>query len=76
MAFFVPLALLCTLPSSVLYPYAFALSAINLVITFPPSSSLKRPITFLFLPMGNGLLSFLSYADLPNYFSTSPTISL
>ena len=58
--FFVPLDFLCSLPSSSKYEYAFALSATNSVIIFPPNSSLKRPGTFLFLPIGRGLLSFLS----------------
>ena len=58
--FFVPLAFLCSLPSSSKYAYAFGLSATTSVIIFPPNSSLKRPGTFLFLPIGRGLLSFLS----------------
>ena len=60
MHFFVPLAFLCSVSSSNLYAYDFALSAQNSVKIFPPNSSLKRPITFLFLPIGRGLLSFLS----------------
>ena len=60
MHFFGPLALLCTLPSSFIYAYALALSAQNSVMIFLPNSSLNYPIIFLFIPIGNGLLSFSS----------------
>ena len=60
MHFIVPLAFLCSVSSFNLYAYALALSAQNSVTILPPNSSLKRPITFLFLPIGRGLLSFLS----------------
>ena len=60
MHFFVPLAFLCSVSSSNLYAYALTLSAQNSTMLFPPNSSLKRPITFLFLPIGRGLLSILS----------------
>ena len=46
--------------SSSKYEYAFDLSAANSIIIFPPNSSLNRPGTFLFLPIGRGFLSFLS----------------
>ena len=57
--FFLHLDFLCSLPSSSKYKYAFGLSAKNSVIIFPPNSSLKRRGTFLFLPIGRGILSFL-----------------
>ena len=40
-----------------LYAYTLALKATNSVMIFPPSSSFVKPITFLFFPMGTGLLS-------------------
>ena len=40
--------------------YVFVLSAQNYFIIFPFNSSLNIPITFLFIPMGKGFLSFLS----------------
>ena len=46
--FFVPLNFLCSLPPSSKYEYAFALSATNSVIIFPPNLSLKRPGIFYF----------------------------
>ena len=58
MHFFVPLAFVCSASSFNFYAYALALSAQNSTMLFPPNSSLKRPITFLFLPIGRGLLSF------------------
>ena len=73
---FVPLDFLRSLQSSYKYKYAFGLSAKNSVIIFPPNSSLKRPGTFLFLPIGRSLLSFKSQLDVSNYFSTSLEISL
>ena len=54
--FFVPLAFLSLLPSSVRSEELFALSPTNSVIIFPPNSSFSNPVTFLFLPHGNGLL--------------------
>ena len=63
MHFFVPLAFLISVSSSNLYAYAFALSTQNSRMLFRPNSSLKRPITFLFLPIGRGLLSFLPEFD-------------
>ena len=42
------------------YAYVFAQSPQNSFIIFPPNSSLKRPIYFLFLPIGSGLSSFSS----------------
>ena len=56
---FVPLPFLCSLQLSSKYEYVFGLSATNAVIIFPPNSSLKRPSTFLFVPIGRGILSFL-----------------
>ena len=58
--FFVPLAFLFSLQLSPKYEYVFRLSATNSVIIFPPKSSLKRPGTFLFFPIGKGILPFLS----------------
>ena len=58
--FLVPLAFLCSMQSSVKYAYVFGLIATISIILFPPNSSLKRPGIFLFLPIGRGLLSFLS----------------
>ena len=55
--FYVSLAFLCSLSSSIKYAYVFALSPTNSFIIFPPNSSLKRPITFLFLPVGSSPLS-------------------
>ena len=69
MYFFVPLAFLCSLSSSIKYAYAFALSAQNSIIIFPPNSSLKRPITYLFLPIGSSLTSFISKLEVSNHFS-------
>ena len=57
--FFVPLAFLCLLQLSSKYEYVFGLSATKSVIIFPLNSSLKRPGTFLFFPIGRGILSFL-----------------
>ena len=56
----VPLDFLCSLPSSSKYANAFGLSVTTSIIISPPNSSLKRPGTFLFLPIGIGRLSFLS----------------
>ena len=72
--FFVPLDLLCSLPPYK-YAYAFALSAVNSVIIFPPNSSLKIPGTFLLTPIGRVLLSFLLQLDVSNHFLTSLEIS-
>ena len=58
--FFVPLAFLCSLPSSIKYAHVFGLSATYSQIIFSPNLSLKRPVTFLFLPIESGLLSFSS----------------
>ena len=55
---FAPLDFLCSLPLSSKYDYAFGLSATISVIISPPNSSLKRPRTFLFLPIGRGLYHF------------------
>ena len=60
MHFLVPLAFLCLIPSSVKYAYVFGLIATTSIIISPLNSSLKGPGTFLFLPIGKGLLSFLS----------------
>ena len=73
--FFVPLAFLCSLPSSIKYTHVFGLSATSSTKIFPPNSSLKRPGTFLFLPTGSGLLSLSSYLCVSNHFSTSLEIS-
>ena len=58
--FFVLLALLCSLPSSIKYAHVFGLSTTTSTIVFPPNSSLKAPGTFLFLAIGRDLLSFSS----------------
>ena len=58
--FFVPLAFFFSLSSSIKHAYVLALSAQNSFIIFPPNSSLNKPITFLFLPIRSGLLSFSS----------------
>ena len=42
------------------YAYVFAQSPQNSFIIYPPNSSLKRPIYFLFLPIGSSLSSFSS----------------
>ena len=49
--FFVPLAFLLSLSSSIKYAYVLALSAQNYLIIFPPNSPLNKPITSLFLPI-------------------------
>ena len=56
--FFVTLAFLCLLPSSIKYAYALASSVTNSVIIFPPNSSLKILITLLFLCVKSGLYHF------------------
>ena len=55
MHFFVPLAFLSSLPSSVKNEYVLGLKVTNYVIIFPPSSSFIKPMIFLFFPVGNGL---------------------
>ena len=42
------------------HAYVFALSPTSSIIIFPPYLSLKRPINFLFLHIGSGLLLSLS----------------
>ena len=61
---FLPLDILCSLPQSSKYAYAFPLSAANCFIIFPPNSSLKRPGAFL-----------LEQLDASNHFLTSLEIS-
>ena len=56
MHFFVPLAFFVSLSSSFKYQYVFALSAQDYFIILPPNLSLNNPVTFLFLPIGKGLL--------------------
>ena len=58
--FFAPLDFLCSLSSSIKYAHV---SPTNSYIIFPPNSFLKRSITFLFLPIGNGLLSLSPKLD-------------
>ena len=50
-----------------LYTYIFAT---NSVLIFPPSSSFIMPITFLFFPIGSGLLSSVEYSLITNFVST------
>ena len=57
------------------YAHVFGLTATTSVIIFPPNSSLKRPGTFLFSPIGRGLLSFLSKLNASNHLLTIPAIS-
>ena len=57
--FFVSLAFLTSLSSPIKYECAFALSAQNSYIIFPPNSYLNNLIIFLFLPIGR-VLSFSS----------------
>ena len=58
--FVVSLDLLTSLSSSIKYEYVFVLIVQNSFVNLPPNSSLNNPITFLFLPIGRGLLSFSS----------------
>ena len=75
--FFVPLQCFSSTSLSIfLYAYILALKATNSVMVFPPSSSFSRPITFLFSPMGSGLLSPFEYQLVSNLFFTSFAISL
>ena len=55
MHFFVPLAFLSSLQSSVKYEEASGLKVTNSVMIFPPNSSFIKPITFLFFAVDNGL---------------------
>ena len=53
--FFVPFSFLFSSPSSVKQLHVFGHNAANSAIVFPPNSSFIYPITFLFLPLDNGL---------------------
>ena len=57
MQFFVPLAFLSSLQSSVKKEYVLGLKVTNYGIIFPPSSSFIKPMTFLFFPVGKGLFT-------------------
>ena len=65
---FLPFAFLCSLTAHIKYAYVFALSPTISFIIFPPNSSLKRPITLLFLPIESGLLSSSLQLDVSNHF--------
>ena len=76
-------ALFCTLAALIfhlfvyfVYVYIFALIATNSVMIFPPSSSFIMPVTFLFFPVGSGLLSSFEYPLVSNFVSASFAMSL
>ena len=61
--------------SSTKHAHVFGLKATTSTIIFPPNSSLKRPGTFLFLPIGRGLLSFSAELHSPELDLSNQTIS-
>ena len=69
-----PLSFLVSLPSSIKMLYIFALNFTNFVEIFPSNSSFVNQITFLFSPLGNGLLD--SQFEVSNLVLTSFARSL